>query len=304
MLGIKETWVEIWKQPEPEVVFSPELCRGNAHAKRTPYRVLPSDHGKSLGVEPIAFDAVLRVYPHCIQIGTVRGEYAKNVGWSKFSAFFMWGFVLFLLCSIAWAVADSHNGLSLDFLFLASIFGFMAYFLFCFGFYFWRMARIQSLDDPVMFNQRAGTVYVLPYKKGGFFKFWEKGKHGAPLAYRWDDQIRARIYNYIHFRGGSMASEGFELGLLAIRSGSVNEVEQLIQLGVQSNGFDSTQLALWEHIRQYMEEDGPPLQPGDKLRATDLSRVPEFPAEIIEEAGGPALDQEAIDQLVQAKRRQ
>ena len=74
-------------------------------------------------------------------------------------------------------------------------------------------------------------------------------------------------------------------------------------MGVQSNGFDSTQLALWEHIRQYMEEDGPPLQPGDKLRATDLSRVPEFPPEIVAAAGGPALDQEAIDELVQQKAR-
>ena len=144
-------------------------------------------------------------------------------------------------------------------------------------------------------------VHVLPYLKGGFFKFWKGGSHGVPVAYKWDTQIRARIYNYIYFRGANLASEGFELGLLAIREGTENEVEQLIQLGVQSNGFDSTQLALWEHIRQYMEEDGPPLQPGDKLRATDLSRVPEFPPEIIAEAGGPALDQDEINRLVQLK---
>lgn len=156
----------------------------------------------------------------------------------------------------------------------------------------------------MLFNKKTKLVYILPYLNGGFFRFWKDGSHGTPIAYRWDDQIRARIYNYIYFRGANLASEGFELGLLAIRQGTANEVEQLIQLGVQSNGFDSAQLALWEHIRQYMEEDDPPLQPGDKLRATDLSRVPEFPAEIVAEAGGPALDQDAIDQLVQAKRSQ
>lgn len=92
------------------------------------------------------------------------------------------------------------------------------------------------------------------------------------------------------------------MALLAIRDGTPSVVEQLIPLGTQANSFDSDQLSLWEHIRQYMEEGGPPLQPGDKLRATDLSRVPEFPAEIVAEAGGAALNQDAIDRLVQLKQ--
>ena len=289
---LKETTVSVWSKAEPEVAFSAALSRDNAHARRAPYRVLPSNHLVSLCVDPVAFDAVLRVHPHGLEVGTVRGEYAKNVGWSKFSAYFMWAIAAYLFGLILWSFIGSY--LSPDLVLLVVSYGFSSYFFFCFGTYFWRLAARNSLDDPVLFNRKTKLIYIFPYLKGGFFKFWKNGSHGSPKAYRWDDQIRARIYNYIYFRGANLASEGFELGLLAIREGTTNEVEQLIQLGVQSNGFDSTQLALWEHIRQYMEDDGPPLQPGDKLRATDLPRVPEFPAEIVAEAGGPALDQDAI----------
>ena len=300
-MALKETTVPVWSQAESEVTFSPELYRNNAHARRAPYRVLPSKHSDSLNVDPVAFDAVLRVHPCGLEIGTVRGEYSKNVSWSKFSAYFMWVIGLYVFVLILWSFIGAS--VSPDLALLVVSYGFASYFFFCFGTYFWRLATKNSLDDPVLFNKEKKLVYILPYLKGGFFKFWKGGSHGAPVAYGWDDQIRARIYNYIYFRGANLASEGFELGLLAIREGTTNEVEQLIQLGVQSNGFDSTQLALWEHIRQYVEEDGPPLQPGDKLRATDLSRVPEFPAEIVADAGGPALDQSAIDQLIRLKHR-
>ena len=300
---LRETTVAVWKSAEPEVVFSAELLKNNAHARRSPFRILPSDHGESLNVDPVAFDAVLRVYPDALEAGTVRGEYSKNVGWARFSAYVMWVISIFALIIVLSSLGkpDAFRG-GADLIFFGS-FGFISYFMLCFGFYFWRSATINHLDDPVMFNRKSRLVYILPYIRGGFFKFWKSGSHGIPVSYRWDDQIKARIYSYIYFRGANLASEGFELGLLAIREGTGNEVEHLIQLGVQSNGFDSTQLALWEHIRQYMEEDGPPLQPGDKLRATDLSRVPEFPPEIVAAAGGPALDQEAIDQLVQQKAR-
>ena len=300
---LRETTVAVWKSAEPEVVFVSELLKNNAHARRAPFRILPSNHGESLNVDPVAFDAVLRIHPDALEVGTVRGEYSKNVSWSRFSAFFMWGFGVFLLAVIVVAIGQSVKFAGFYDLMFFGLLGFMSYFMLCFGSYFWRSANINSLDDPVMFNRKSRLVYILPYIRGGFFKFWKSGSHGTPVSYRWDDQIKARIYSYIYFRGANLASEGFELGLLAIREGTGNEVEHLIQLGVQSNGFDSTQLALWEHIRQYMEEDGPPLQPGDKLRATDLSRVPEFPPEIIAAAGGPALDQEAIDELVQQKAR-
>ncbi|MGR4895081.1 DUF6708 domain-containing protein [Stenotrophomonas sp. LARHCG68] len=302
MAKLKETCVPVWKQPELQLAFDPRLHKSNAHARRNPYRVLPSNYRESLCVDPVSVDAILRVYPFGLEVGTVRGEYAKNVGWSKFSAFFMWAVSIFMLVATFNMWAGSGFRVSAFLVYFVSLIAFASYFIFCFGFYFWRLATWSSLDDPVLFNQKTRMVYVLPYEKGGFFRFWKDGMHGAPVAYSWDRQIHARIYSYF-YRGGGSVAEGFELGLLAVREGTNNEVERLIQLGVQSNGFDSTQLALWEHIRQYMEEDGPPLQPGDKLRATDLSRVPEFPPEIVAAAGGPALDQEAIDQLVQQKAR-
>lgn len=87
--------------------------------------------------------------------------------------------------------------------------------------------------------------------------------------------------------------------MLAIREGTVNEVEHLIPLRTQANSFDIDQLALWEHIRQYMEEGGPPLQPNDELRKTDLSRVPTFPPEILVKVGGQPLDEAGIKQQIE-----
>lgn len=285
----------VWKRQENELEFSLELLRKSAHARRAPYRILPSDFKKSLLVDPYALSSVLRVYPNGLEIGTVRGEYAAHTRWSKFvsiALFIFAGFVAFNL---------------LDSVFTGSFIGTMfsaliAYFCLCVGMVFWRSAMHQVVDDPVLFNRKSRMVYARPYIYGGFFRFWVHGHHGPAVAYRWDDQIRARIYNYVYFRGANLASGGFELALLAIRDGTPSVVEQLIPLGTQANSFDSDQLSLWEHIRQYMEEGGPPLQPGDKLRATDLSRVPEFPLEVLADTGGPALDQEAIDRLVQLKR--
>ena len=91
---LRETTVAEWKKAEPEVVFGPELFKENAHARRAPFRVLPADHEVSLEVDPVAFDAVLRVHPDALEVGTVRGEYSKDIGWSKFSAFFMRSFGL------------------------------------------------------------------------------------------------------------------------------------------------------------------------------------------------------------------
>ncbi|MCU5783204.1 hypothetical protein MA04_02504, partial [Alcanivorax balearicus MACL04] len=51
-----------------------------------------------------------------------------------------------------------------------------------------------------------------------------------------------------------------------------------------------------EHIRRYMEEGGPPLQPGDQLRRVNRDKLPEFPPEVVEVAGGPALTEEELAQ--------
>ena len=111
------------------------------------------------------------IYPEGLEIGSVRGEYAKSVGWSKFSAYFMWsvGVVFFVL--LLMALVEVEIPITVDLLFTLAFFGFPSYFLFCFGTYFWCLATKNSLDDPVLFNKKTKLVYILPYLNGGFFRF-------------------------------------------------------------------------------------------------------------------------------------
>jgi hypothetical protein len=54
---------------------------------------------------------------------------------------------------------------------------------------------------------------------------------------------------------------------------------------------------LYEHIRRYMEEDGAPIQPGEKPRRSGVGKVPDFSPEIIAAAGGRALSDQEIENL-------
>ncbi|MGN5353649.1 hypothetical protein ACQ4P5_16595 [Ralstonia sp. L16] len=49
---------------------------------------------------------------------------------------------------------------------------------------------------------------------------------------------------------------------------------------------DAVLWRLYEHIRRYMEEDGAPIQPGEKPRRSGVGKVPAFSPEIIAAAGG------------------
>jgi len=73
----------------------------------------------------------------------------------------------------------------------------------------------------------------------------------------------------------------------------------MVMLGSGGGWSDDYQVSLWEHIRRYMEEDGPPLQPGDKLRKINLNKVPEFPPEVVAAAGGPPLSEVELAQWTQ-----
>jgi hypothetical protein len=60
---------------------------------------------------------------------------------------------------------------------------------------------------------------------------------------------------------------------------------------------DAALWRLWEHIRRYMEEGGPPIQPGESLRTSGAGKLPELPPEVIAAAGGPALSVEEVARL-------
>ncbi len=79
------------------------------------------------------------------------------------------------------------------------------------------------------------------------------------------------------------------------KDGNPKRLKDYVAIGFEGYEEDDGLLQLWEHIRRYMEEDGPPIQPGERLRKPANKRKPlEFPPEIIAAAGGPALSEAEV----------
>ncbi|MFV8578311.1 hypothetical protein ACNRBH_03900, partial [Ralstonia pseudosolanacearum] len=115
----------------------------------------------------------------------------------------------------------------------------------------------------------------------------------------WDD-VKVRSYKAIVSNAGKSFHESHWLVLLW---GHLNEdgraaVRDCVSIGYEGYFEDERLFQLWEHIRRYMEEDGPPIQQGERLRKPVNNRKPmAFPPEVIAAAGGPALSVADVELL-------
>ncbi|KAF1712638.1 hypothetical protein CSC70_00165 [Pseudoxanthomonas kalamensis DSM 18571] len=128
-----------------------------------------------------------------------------------------------------------------------------------------------------------------------FWKFWQLVKFDGVHTFRWED-VRARSYKLTEFTG-SAGRESTLLVLMWPQEADPHRCEIFINIGYKGWWEDELLWRLYEHIRRYMEEDGPPIQPGETLRTSGFGKLPEFPFEVIAKAGGPALSPEEVMKL-------
>ena len=89
-----------------------------------------------------------------------------------------------------------------------------------------------------------------------------------------------------------------EADFILITESAATEVRDHGLIDCQSHLEDEPLFQVSEHIRRYMEEGGPPIQPGERLRKPANNRKPmEFPPEVIAAAGGPALSEAEVKRL-------
>ena len=276
-----------WKRPEPELKFTREQRKRNLCARKNPLRVMPRDKRRSVHAVAGTNRSVLRVHPEAIEIGVSTGE-----GVAKYLGFFG-----VLVLAVSLLVIRTAFLVSSDMLvaLFAGLFGVLFFLL---SLVMIRRGFFSPSDHPVLFNRKTREVHVIPIKTLNFLKFWEKGEPGELRSYRWD-HVTARTYRRLDVPGGTVARTETVLQMLCTTPESPNAVDLMVSLGFTGTWRDNTQVELWEHIRRYMEEGGPPLQPGDTLRKVNHDKLPEFPPDIVDAAGGPALSEAELAKWTQ-----
>ena len=170
--------------------------------------------------------------------------------------------------------------------------------MFCmFGWWMYRLLQHTPPARPILFCRKARQIHYFVPHPPPFWKFWKP----VPVEIRshsWDD-TRVRCYKTHHATGVTIR-EVFNLMLLwGGEDGNPRLLEDFVAVGFQDDYSDAYIFQLWEHIRRYMEEDGPPIQPGEALREPGNKNKPlEFPPEILSAAGGPPLSRKQVANLV------
>ena len=123
-------------------------------------------------------------------------------------------------------------------------------------------------DEPTLFNRKTRKVYAFRRRRQ-MKRPWARW----PLVidvYDWE-QITGEIHGGFQLVGGSLPSTRYRL-VAAVSDqpttrGRKTKIIDEIILGMDETYQDDC-VARWEHIRRYMEEDGPPLPAGERLALT------------------------------------
>ncbi|WP_256254815.1 DUF6708 domain-containing protein, partial [Pseudomonas agarici] len=225
------------------------------------------------------------VYPNAIAVGGPSGT--SDTGSSG---------ILGILLSIVGVVMGivAITPFEFDILSALALFFLLVPSLYCLSFFI-RITFFSFRDLPALFNKASRTVTITKPRFISFLKFWQLGGIDRVVTYSWDT-VHARTYKTLQMMGET-ARESYSLTLLCADPDNPRLFKDFTYLGHVESWEDATLWRLWEHIRRYMEEDGPPLQPDETLRTSGIGKLPQFPQHLIDAAGGEALSIQEIEQL-------
>ena len=229
--------------------------RGHGKSRRLGRGSRATDH-------PHAVGAVNAVYPDAIEIAGLLSS-AGVRGTGIFMALFALGTTGFLWFMTSLTFVDSKG----DEWFGVVIFLVGLIFLNV-AISFFRIDLFSYRDEPILFNRKTRKVYAFRRRRQ-MKRPWARW----PLVidvYDWE-QITGEIHGGFQLVGGSLPSTRFRLVAAvsdqpATRGRKTKIIDEII-LGMDETYQDDC-VARWEHIRRYMEEDGPPLPAGERLALT------------------------------------
>ncbi|QGH66895.1 hypothetical protein GHV42_15875 [Xanthomonas oryzae pv. oryzicola] len=279
-----------WQGGEPQFDLPPGQLKLMLSA--TPHRVAPVDKRQPVHERASSCESLVAVYPNAISIGSVLGSGTErgDVGFGGWMT---------LLISLAF--------------FWFGIFGSGLYdlgtWLICFpaGSFFLigaihllRISYMLPREQPVLFNRETKKVFFSRIQHAPFWKFWIMPGFLEAQTVAWET-VQARTYKFNQLMGETMR-DSYRLELWAPHPDDSKKLYARESIGYLGWYEDELLWRLYEHIRRYMEEDGPAIQPGETLRKRRTGRDLEpFNEEVMATVGGPALTREQVEALAEAQ---
>ena len=254
-----------------------------------PHRAAPLDKSVAVHKRASTCESLVDVYPEAISIGGILGSSDDRLN----MAFAAWMSIL--------ATLMGYYGVS--------IFGFKylitwmislpaSIFLTVGCIYFFRVAYFTPKDAPVILNRSTKEVTFSQLDFPKYWEFWKIPKFKSPVTVAWST-VYARSYKFTQYMGSTIR-DSYRLEIWAPDPADGRKLLVREPIGYLASYGDETLWSLYEHIRRYMEEGGPPIQKGETLRkagrGTDASP---FPEHILQNLGGPRLTPEEVEVLAQ-----
>ena len=194
---------------------------------------------------------VRRVFPNAVEISDqlsfMRG-YFSTIGAALFSVGVAGGLTT---ARFAYRTADGYVWFHLAVALIASCGAFVGYFLY-------RADTTGLRYEPVMFNRGSpggGTVHQLTAASVSLIPF--KPVKTVLHSYPWNC-VRAEITSQI-VGAAPFTGRQYFLTLAIVDTPGSNRVIDRFNVGLMDTGDGSRAIALWEHLRRYMQEGGPAL---------------------------------------------
>ncbi|MNV13483.1 hypothetical protein D3C71_1041220 [compost metagenome] len=282
-----------WNAPDPQFEFVEKVQKKSLLGGKSPWRIASREKREPVHGKASSCDSLLGIHPNAIVVGAPAGTTEITFMMGLYAVL-----VGFAACMFGWGAFESIMDLDSsrsDYvlnLLMSMVSTMAALFFLVAAIFFFRVGFLTPRDLPVLFNRKTREVSFFTVIPMRFWKVWQRAGVGEVKTCRWDDAY-ARSYQLTEITGEA-ARSSYLLALLWGDPRQPRQCKEIVTIGYKGWWEDELLWRLYEHIRRYMEEGGPPIQAGESLRRSGTGKLPQFPPEVIAAAGGLALSEEEV----------
>lgn len=254
-----------------------------------PHRVAPFDKNVAVHERASSCESLVDIYPDAISVGGVLGstDDRGNIAFGAWMSIPLTAMSFYLTSLMGYD--KWYNW----------VFFTPAAFAFAVGcVYFFKVAYFTPTDVPILFNRVTREVTFSQLDFPRYWKFWSRPRFREPITVSWKS-VQARSFKFTQFMGSTLRNS-YRLEIWAPESEGSRKLLVKESIGYLGSYEDEKLWRLYEHIRRYMEEGGPAIQVGERMRKVGRGgKVSPFPEQVLQKLGGPPLRVEEIELLAQ-----